>query len=396
MFKLLLSLSIVLLISNCGSNSSSRQAANGPVQSMIPRLGDGPHLGMIVGFDPLTTDLYDQPARVTELTSQAVAAGMNISRFQIDWSELESEIGYEDEVLNDFLNTIRSSRLPAYVTLSTLDSGGLTLPDYLMDMDGVGLRPDLTITSPEVIQAFERFLNWFIPSLTEVGVWGISLGNEGDSLLEDGDVNSQDFITFFQAGLARVNSIDPDMSSSVTFTGGGYSNFPRETKAILEHSDHATVNFYCLDIGFQVTREPIWEAYLSDLKGNVGNKPIFFQELGCPAGYGDDGVGAPVRPPNGLSGSSTIQAEFVEYMGDVFISDQQFIGATWFQLLDWSPQLAEDFVSPIAMESPVAGALTEEWLATSGICRWADGTCRLAWDQWLMTLSDVRVERESR
>jgi hypothetical protein len=257
------------------------------------------------------------------------------------------------------------------------------------------LRSGLTVASPEVTSAFENFLDWFVPQLTQVGVWGISIGNEGDSLLEDEIVESDDFIAFFQAGLARVNALDENMSSSVTFTGHAYTSFPNETKAILASSDHATVNFYCLDSSFQVTGESTWRNYLADLKQDVGDKLIFFQELGCPVGYGDDGEGAPERPENGMAGSPAIQSEFVEYMVDQFIADPQFIGATWFQLLDWSPELSESFNAPIAEENEIIGALSEEWLATSGLCRWADGTCRSAWDQWLSSLTEAKKQRES-
>jgi len=379
----------------CSGSSDDSSTESEPQFNTVANLGPGPHMGMITGFDQLTTEPYDQPARVAELTEQAIAAGMNISRFQIDWSELETSAGvYDQTSMNELLESISSVSLPTYITLSSIDTDGLTLPDYLMD--GEVLRSDLTVASSEVIEAFESFLNWFVPQLTEASVWGLSIGNEGDVLLEDGEVNSADFVTFFRAGLARVNALAPNISSSVTFTGGAYTSFPDETKAILEDSDHATVNYYCLDIGLQVTRESTWEDYLTDLKGDVGNKLIFFQELGCPVGYGDDGMGAPDRPENGMAGSPSIQVDFVEYMTNAFIADPQFIGATWFQLLDWSPELAASFTAPITMENTTAGALTEEWLATSGLCRWADGTCRLAWDQWLIELSQAQEEREQR
>jgi hypothetical protein len=350
---------------------------------------------MITGFDPLTTEPYDQISRVAELYEQATAAGMNISRFQIDWAELETARGvYDSDAMADFIEQINGTSLPAYVTLSTLDSGGVTFPGYLMN--GEQLADGLTVASIEVTSALENFLEWFVPQLTGAGVWGLSIGNEGDTLIEDNMVNPEDFVSFFQAGLARVNALDADLSASVTFTGGGYAKFPQETGAILEVSDHATVNFYCLEDGLQVTREDVWATYLTDLKEDVGDKTIFFQELGCPVGYGDDGAGAPPRPGNGMGGTPEIQAQFVEFMVDAFISDPQFIGATWFQLLDWSPELAESFVAPIAAENQVAADLTAEWLATSGLCRWADGTCRPAWDEWLTQLETTRDERNTR
>lgn len=404
MFRYLLVIFLLTFLNACGQGSSNTNGLTpipppqpDPVPGFgtVPRLGNGPHLGMITGFDILTTEPYDRPLRVAELTNQAITAGMNISRFQIDWNELETEPGlYDMDEMNALLDSIAETPLPAYITLSSLDSGELTFPDYLMDGDS--LRSDLTVGSAEVTEAFERFLDWFVPHLSGASVWGLSIGNEGDSLLDDEVIEPDDFVSFFLAGLAKVNALDAEMSSSVTFTSTAYSHYPTEMQAILAESDHVTINYYCLDKALLVTQQTSWEAFINEIKQDVGNKIIFFQELGCPVGYGDGGAGAPVRPPSLIDGDPATQARFITYFSQLFISDPQFIGATWFQLLDWSPELAQAYSAPILDDNRLAGERTEEWLATSGLCRWADGTCRLGWEEWLQMLEDTSRERARR
>ncbi|MEM1144377.1 MAG: hypothetical protein AAGI88_17490 [Pseudomonadota bacterium] len=40
-----------------------------------------------------------------------------------------------------------------------------------------------------------------------------------------------------------------------------------------------------------------------------------------------------------------------------------------------------------------AGDRLDEWLATVGLCRWADGTCRPAWDTFLGALRNQAQAR---
>ncbi|MEM7492525.1 MAG: hypothetical protein AAF296_04040 [Pseudomonadota bacterium] len=364
-----------------------------PVTDVIPRLPAGPHIGTIIGFDPLTTDGPDRAGRAETLIQDLQAAGGTIGRAQLDWGGLETAPGvYDEQALREALAEAKSIGPFVFLTLSTLDTDGLTIPSDLTE-DGQ-MNSDLSIGSPEVLERFEAFLDWLVPILQDEEVWGIALGNEVDIPVEDDLVSPDDFKLFFETGFQRVDALDPDIATSITFTAGAPSRLGDTFSDLVPRMDIVTFNYYCLDENLQVTRKTRWDDDIRVLKAAAQDKPIFIQELGCPVGYGDDGDGAPQRPDNGLMGSPEIQVEFFEDMTARIASDPQLRAATVFQLFDWSPQLADIFGGPLRDAGfPIVADRLEEWLATVGLCRWADATCR---DAWPAFLDGVEVIRDAR
>lgn len=352
----------------------------------ITRLPDGPHMGIIVGFDDLSTGDFDRQERSTALLDEAASLGASISRIQLDWAELETAPGqYEAAPLSQALEGARQRGQLVYVTLSTLDSDGLTLPEYLLDEDG-RLRGELSLSSPEVLGRFEDFLNWMVPQLGS-DVWALSMGNEVDSPIADGIVPADDALAFFQAGAQRIKAMDPDLAATVTLTIGAPAtvpNFPSELNAGL---DLVTVNHYCLDASLQITGQDQWERDVQTMKAMAQGKPIMIQELGCPIGFAADPA-AFASKTGTMNGSQELQAAYFIFFDRLYADDPQFRAATVFQLFDWSPELAQMFGDFVRSEgASLAGDRLEEWLATVGTCRWTDGTCRPAWDVWLNSLA---------
>lgn len=353
----------------------------------IPRLTDGPHMGIIIGFDDLGGGPYDRIARAIELLDEAAAAGASISRIQVDWSELDNEGVFNETDLVAQLADARSRNQHVFVTLSTLDSDGFTVPN---DLQGRSLSDEV------LLRRFEQFLDWFVPILSAHGVWGLSLGNEVDEPVRADSSIEQAALEFFTVGRNRVRQLDSEMSITVTFTIGAIQEVPAFTRAVVDLLDLATLNFYCLNFDFTVSGPEQWNEGVQLMKQTAGTLPIMIQELGCPVGYGDGGVGATQRS-NDSGGSPARQVEFFEYFENVFENDPQFRAATVFQLYDWSPELADLFGDLIRdPANPAMDVFADrfaEWLASSGLCRWADGTCRPAWDTWLGTLQRLKARR---
>lgn len=372
-----------------------------PPQSAAPdyaiaRLPAGPHMGIIVGFDALVGGPYDRAARAEELLNLAANAGASISRIQVDWSDLETTPGkYDETSLTDALNGARERGQSVFVTLSTLDSDGLTIPSDFLTPTG-GLRSGLELSSPEVLHRFEQFLDWFVPILAREHVWGLALGNEVDDPIREDRSLEAGALTFFESGRDRVKQLDPEMAVTVTLTISALPSLPEFTQSLHEFLDLATLNHYCLQSDFTVTRAAQWDIDVQMMKDTAGDLPIMIQELGCPVGYGDGGAGAVSRANTSL-GNPTIQDEYFEYFQALYEEDPQFRAATVFQLYDWSPELADMFGDMIRTD-PSMNIFADrfaEWLGTIGLCRWADGTCRPAWNTWIETLKIQKARRES-
>ncbi len=369
-------------------------APDGP----IPRLAPGPHWGVITGFDDLSArpGEPDRAARAEALRGELAAAGESIGRAQLDWSELEPSRGvYDAATLEAALTAVSTGGRAPYLTLSTLDSFDITLPAYLMDGDGA-LAPGLSLDSPEVLEAFEAFLDWLVPRLADHEVWGLSLGNETDVLVDDGIVDPQAALTFFTRGAERAKALDPDLAVTVTFTETADDALSMSflLDDYLAAFDIVAFNFYCSGEDFLVRAPAEWDAVIDRWLDLAEGKAVFIQELGCPAGYGDDGAGAPARPPGGLGASPEIQADFFAHMAERFRDEPQLRASTAFQLFDWSPGLAASFGDILRDDGLIlAGDRFEEALATIGLCRWADATCREAWDVFLDGVDTLRNER---
>ncbi len=359
----------------------------------ITRLPDGPHMGIIVGFDDLSMGAFDRQERATDLLDQAASHGASITRIQLDWTELETAPGqYDPAPLSEALGVARLRNQLVYMTLSTLDSDGLTLPEDLLGDDGM-LRDGLSLSSPEVLRRFEDFLDWMVPQLGS-DIWALSMGNEVDSPIADGIVPADDALAFFQAGARRIKAMDPELATTVTLTIGAPSTDPNFTAQLNDGLDLATINHYCLDTSLQITGQEQWELDVQTMKHMARGKPIMIQELGCPVGFAGDPA-AFASKTGTMNGSQELQSAYFTFFDRLYAEDPQFRAATVFQLFDWSPQLAQMFGDFVRSEgASLAGDRLEEWLATVGTCRWTDATCRPAWDVWLSSLarqSEIRA-----
>jgi len=370
----------------------------GPVLAdpMISKLPAGPHLGMIAGFDDLRSRSGEPERRnrADDLFQEAIEAGMTIGRAQIDWRNLEIAPGiYDAYTLAEALENAARDGLHVFVTFSSIDTEELALPDYLTADDGLPLNGYL-LSDPEINTPFLAFLDWLIPELAKYDVWGLALGNEVDALIDAGVISEQETLDHLLAGVARVRSLDPELAVTVTLTGEANNLLPDFTDALLADLDIVSFNTYCLTRTLTVDTPRQWRAVVARWKESAGNKQIFIQELGCPVGYGTDQIGPNSGRSNGLNGSEALQSQFFEYYFDLFITDPQFRAATVFQLYDWSPDLSGIYEPIFAAEGfPLIGERLTEWLATVGLCRWSDTTCRPAWDVFLTNLNRLNQLR---
>ncbi|KLE31753.1 hypothetical protein AAW01_09615 [Aurantiacibacter gangjinensis] len=352
------------------------------VTAAIPRLSSGPHWGMIAGFDPLDAA---RAAKADARFAEAKDAGLTLGRIQIDWSDLETAPGeYDGDMLAEALADPRLDGLNVFVTLSTLDTDGLTLPDYLLS-DGE-LRQGLTMASPEVVDAFTAMLDWLAPQLLAEDVWGLSLGNEVDVPIGDGLVGQEAARQFFVAGMSHWNTTTPDIAVTLTLTPAAIESTPNLVAAARGQSDIVTYNLYCLNPDLTVNDAAGWQADLDAIKTAAGDREVFIQELGCPAGY--DGGG-------GIGGTPATQAQFIDFMGDAFATNPQLRAATVFQLYDWSPELASQFARPLRdADEPVIADRLQEWLTTVGLLRWSDSAPRPGWTGFLAQLQALEAARD--
>ena len=354
-----------------------------PVTDPLSRLDPGPHLGMIVGFE--------LPSPGTEATVQAhwddaLDAGMDIGRLQVDWSELEPEPGvFALDELDQALQDLEDDGLQIMVTLSTIDSLEYTMPDDLVDPEQpLALADGMAFDDPIVTQRFAALLDAVIPVVVDHGGFLVTVGNEPDNHFEDDPDFAAEVAGFTAAARQHAANVDPTLAISMTLTYASVDTYEVSSQ-ILEVVDVATFNFYCEGEGREMASTVA--ARLNAMLEVADDKPIVIQELGCHAGWED--------MPSGLGTSTEIQAAFFGAVGEHMLTESRLRAAYVFQLLDWSPALTDLFAEELiaAGFGPDVVDMFTESLATIGLCRWSDATCRPAWDVVLDVLGDFEMQQ---
>lgn len=385
---------VVAVAGGCGEGIPEPTSNEGPSDTAIdnvvqplPGLPAGSHLGAWITYDVLPPGIAAAAdARLAEVRT----AGSKISRVHVAWSDLEPNNGTFDLV------PLRAAlaRVPdgdaIMVLIETIDTGGFSLPSDLVGADGgYALAPGRRFGDAIINQRFAALLQRVIPVLRAHRVFALSVGNEPDTFFDGVDPSSseglawqENMVAFLSAARTIIRSALPDVAVALTLDqrsvekGRAASLLP-----MLRAGDVASFNYYCQDQDLLVQRANVVASEVDQLVALSGNLPIVFQEVGCPAGASSSRI----------SGSEQAQVEFITAVGHELATRPQLRAAFWFQLVDWSPELAATFGGAIAAEGhPELGARFEETLATIGLVRYSDGATRPAWPVFLDMVRNLR------
>jgi len=361
----------------------------------MPRLEAGPHLGYIVGFDALGAQ---KAALADSLLLQATAAGQDFARVQFGWDELEQQPGvFEIAELMAALDAASVSQQSIFLSLSTLDTGSLTLPSDLMAADASTPAAGLALDGPEIRARFHTFLDWLVPELARYNVWGMAIANESSSNFSSVDQTAA--TNFLTEGADYARSLDAGLAITVTIVGEFFDpDVERFADDLMPYLDFAMFNFYCLDGQTLLASDSAdWAAAINKQISVAAGHEIIYQELGCPAGYAD--LGGTSQPAPVIGSTAQLQEDFFRFMFDEIVARDELRGAYVFQLFDWSPALAQSFtdglLDPNDPSTAITAARVTEWLMTVGLCRWSDNTCRPAWDAYLDGVTRTANTREN-
>lgn len=340
----------------------------------LATLGPGSHAGLIVGFEPPAPYLLGP---VQQHMTTAVAAGADLGRLQLDWTELEPSPGvYDDTPIVEAMALVDRFGQRPMATISTIDSTELTFPVDLMDGNG-WLAPGLSFDDPVVLARFEAFVDWVVPRLQQEGIWLLALANEPDAQLVNRPQEAPAFLTFLDRGFARSRALAPELPVTVDLSADALNDTPLRADALVDRVDVVLFNLYG---GFSFTPPALpaadfvrqeldaWESY-------ADGRPMVIQELGSAAGW-----------PSGstIGASEAEQAAFFEAAMTELRERDALRAVVVFQLLDWSPQLFDFFFGPFQpFFPPLAYEQQRETYQTLGLLRWSDGTARPAWNAFL-------------
>lgn len=341
----------------------------------LPLLTSGKHVSFIKGFNASQPRKTNR--RMNRAWRKALAAGMDVSRIQVDWAELEPRPGdYDTKRLEALLAQMEADELQSFVLLSTIDSDGYTIPSDLKNDESETLLADgMRFDDLRIVQRFRALLDWVVPMVVDHGGWVLSVGNEPGNFLSDAPEAERPMVNFLAAAREHAHGIDPRLAITMTLAYWNLEQGHSFHIPILEKSDVASFNYYASDTDVFFDDNPASiNNEIDTMLAAAGEKYLIFQELGAAAGYD--------RFPSQMNATKKKQAAFFDAVFTRMEAEERMRVAVVFQLVDWDPKLVEEvYTRPFLQEGLPEDFVLRfaESLETIGLLRFASGTKRRAW-----------------
>lgn len=298
----------------------------------LPNLAQGLHLGFTSFVD------VDDPAGVDELTTTALAAGMDIGRVWLDWVEVERDAGQVGlDELRQQLAELKGRGQAPMVGLLALDGDTYTLPADLSDRsDDSKIATGSSLSDPRVIERYLALVDKILPDLVDSGVWALTVMNEPDTLL--GDVPAPEnlllansMVAFMTAVRDHVHAVAPGIAVNATISPISIHSPPANVERIIESGDILSANFGCLDFDTFLATDPASiPADLDSLERLAGGRAIVIQELSCASGFSEG---------SSIESTITAQADWLDTVYSALGHRPQFRAAFVLDLVDWPESL---------------------------------------------------------
>ncbi|MES9972373.1 MAG: hypothetical protein ABW092_20260 [Candidatus Thiodiazotropha sp.] len=338
---------------------------------------------MYTSFNPT------QPAATDTAMQQkwddAIDAGMQVARIQVDWSGLEPlPSQYDRSELEEKLIEMEDSGLQPFVLISTIDSEGYTIPEDLTDSGSeTGLVNGIHFDDPVILERFENLLDWAVPLITEHGGWALAVGNEPGNYIIDNPLEEEHIVNFLAHARAYSHAIDDQLAITMTIAYWNSEQGHVFHTPLIENSDFVSINYYAIDTQSYFDDSPISiNNEIDQIISLAGEKYIVFQELGASAGYD--------TTTSLMNASETKQAEFFETFFTRMNNEGLLKAAFIFQLVDWDPVLVDTYYN----QPLTAAGLPQDFILrfvesyeTMGLIRYSDGSQRAAWDRVLAEIA---------
>ncbi|MDQ2682623.1 MAG: hypothetical protein M3Y37_03760 [Chloroflexota bacterium] len=293
-------------------------------------LSPGLHLGY-GAFAPVAPEL--QPAldeRVAELT----AAGMDVARVMVAWSEIEAVPGVFDFAPLD----AQLARVPAgtrlFLTLAAADVDHYPMPP---DLVFTRAAPEYPLDTPLVIYRYLTLLDELLPRLVaDYGLFALSVANEPDNFLDDAPQEEiPQLVGFTDAVAAHVEERYPGLTVTVTLSGPGIQFEPGTAAALMAPLETVAFNWSCIDLATFTARGPeTIPADIALMLEAAAGREILLQEVSCPSGYADR--------PSLVGATRESQAAWFAAFFVAIAAEPQFRAAFVLDLVDWPADLAAE------------------------------------------------------
>lgn len=345
--------SAVTLFVSCGDGSAEPETG----YDVIPAKNPQPAGNRLLGIG-----ITESEEGFESSFNNAMEAGLQVTEILLPWDSIEVAPGVYQDPMGGVLQAIAwfgyydVEVMFNFAVVNTVQS---TVPEYLS-----GYSWD----SPEMISAFNDMVDWVMLQIpASVTVISISIGNEVDLFLPDGDWDA--YCDFVYATADHIRSNYPGITIGVknTFSNGVAGADLQHVQQANQYTDVVMLTYYPQDAAFQVLDPEDVHVHLDMMEDVFPGREIWLNEAGYQSG-------------SEYCGSSlTKQAQFYhEFFTAWDDHSDTFKLALFIWLHDISDEQLLEFEDYYGISNPAF----LEYLATLGL-RYYDGTDKYAWIQFL-------------
>ena len=282
--------------------------------------GGTPLIGLqatIFANEPLT------PTTANAHFQQSVDAGITFQGFSATWAKLESRPGeYRFNEIDFNVGQATRANIPVAYTLSIIDTGMKTVPDWLKNTNW---------RDPKMRRALMSLIEAMVPHFNGRLSW-VMIGNEIDPYFEKHGDETGAYAALLGAAAEKFHVLLPAVQVSHTITFPGLSMENGVLKPLFDQSDFLSLTYYPASSDFRF-RDP--NTVFTDFPAMIAaahGKKILLQEVGYTSSPLNDS-------------SQEKQAKFFENVfSQLQVHSTDFIGANFLFMSDFSDSVVDGLV----------------------------------------------------
>ncbi len=342
-----------LLLTACGEGTTEPQSGYQVIPAESPQPAGDRLLG--IGITESTEGFESS-------FNAAMDAGMQVTEIFLPWDSVEVQQGVYRDPMGGILQAIAWFGLydvDVIIDFAVINTVCETTPDYLS-----GYSWD----SPEMIEAFDDMVDWVMSQVpTNVNVIGISIGNEVDLYLPDGQWDA--YCVFVDSTSRYIRSNYPGVTIGVksTVTHGVLGTDLSHVQDVNQYTDAVMLTYYPQDGSFHVLDPEIVHTHMDLIENAFPGREIWLNEVGYQSGS------------EYCSSSLTKQASFYH---ELFTAWDDHRDAFKLALIIWLHDISDQKLQELEEYYGISDPGFLEYLATLGL-RYIDGSSKYAWPQLL-------------
>ena len=203
-------------------------------------------------------------------------AGLEFIELPLAWDAIETAAGtYGNKNLQIANVFFPAQGIKVFLTVNPIDTNNLRIPTDLQNK---------TFDDPEVIERYNRLIDYVFIQIPDLEVIGFGIGNEIDAYLANNKSRWRQYRKFYETTRQYVKSKRPELKvGTKAMMYGHIFNHTAALKKMNQHSDLIMVTYYPLREEFRLREPSVVHDHFKSLTSIYKGRPISILEIGYPS-----------------------------------------------------------------------------------------------------------------